>query len=103
MSLLSPAPPPTNVHMSSNSTVSIDLEWDAVVNTTGYELDYKEGTASQWVDVIGSTNIPEKTVTDLVCGTSYDFRVRAWGDGTNYESTWGAWSGTVTESTAGCP
>ncbi len=99
-----PLPPaPSGFSARTYSRTAVRLSWNSVSGTDGYEMDYRQGGSGAWRDVIGSTRRAYRTVTGLSCGTGYQFRVRANGDGRTYYDEWGAWSDTASASTHSCP
>ena len=58
-----------------------------------------------WETVDARVTEKSHTVPDLSCGTSYEFRVGAYGDGTQYETVTGPGTShfaTVSETTDAC-
>ena len=99
-----PLPPaPSGFSARTYGRTAVRLSWNSVSGTDGYEMDYRAGSSGAWRDVIGSTRRAYRTVTGLSCGTGYQFRVRANGDGRTYYDEWGAWSDTASASTGSCP
>ena len=99
-----PAPPaPQNLAAGTVTERSVPLSWNAVTGATKYRVEYREGEPDGWTlsdEAIAGTS---HTVDDLECGTSYEFRVTAYGDGTTYAAAWGAESTAQTASTSACP
>ena len=96
-------PAPQNVKKAGTGRTYVDLRWESVPYTDGYELEYKKTSSSEWLDRQGAVFSPEARISPpLECGTSYEFRVRANGDGTNYGDEWGEWSQVVLARTASC-
>ena len=103
LNLLYCPPAPTSLAVSSTGATSIDLTWDALSGATGYKLEYRAGSDTQWLvddDTLGGSS---HTVDGLQCDTSYQFRITAFGDGAAYGAYWGSSSQTLTASTATCP
>ena len=68
----------------------ISASWDAPTGTiTGYDVEYKESSASSWTDAGHTGTDASHTISSLTNGTEYNVRVRAKNDGGN-----GAWSDT---------
>ena len=94
-----PDPPPdpplvANLAVESTSRTSISLDWDSRNGIGNYRVNY--GSKSP------ETTSSSYTATGLACGTSYTFRVSAYGDGSTYNAVWGSES-TGTGSTDACP
>ena len=85
-------PAPTSVSAGSATRSSINVSWSAVTNATKYQLQYRVGSLGAWRTATSSATSTSHTVSGLDCGTTYQFRVAAYGDGTNFASQWGAWS-----------
>ena len=81
---------------------SVPLSWTAVANAGKYRVEYRDPYNSRWtVDdetVTGATH----TVDGLQCFRRHQFRVRAYGDGTNLTAAWGAPSAWVEARTLRC-
>jgi len=89
----------TGLAAGTPTNSSIPLTWTAPASGTvrDYEIQYSLAGAGSWTTVTdGISTATSGTATGLTGDTSYDLRVRA----TNYNSTAGAWSSTVTASTA---
>ena len=85
------APAPAGLSASlADGTFTIG--WDAVVGAAHYEAQHRvAGSGAGWM-VVGTTTATLLTYSpgeELACGTTYEFRVRAYGDGTAYVSGWG--------------
>ena len=75
------------------------LAWIGPSETvTGYDVEYKESTASTWLDAGHSGASPSHTISGLTAGTAYDLRVRAvntgLGDSNKENGPWATGSGT---------
>ena len=94
-------PPPVPAGLSvSVSGATFTLNWTAVTAADKYEVQYRLGADAEWVAL---TEVTAATTTfsptgGLTCGTSYDFRVRAHGDGVTYIPDWGTESEPVTQA-----
>ena len=98
------APAPQGVS-AAESDGAVTVTWTAVSGAGLYEVGYRvDGSGGDWAagaTTTGSTL--DLTAADgLECDTSYEFRVRANGDGTVYAAGWSASSATVTERTGTC-
>ena len=96
-----PTPALNTVQAPSWSTInlgasSITLTWNTVDGASKYELRYGEtGTdVDNWAKVTkdGPALLLQHTASQLTLNTTYEFQVRAQGDGVNYSLEWGAWS-----------
>ena len=82
---------------------SVRLQWTAVPCTRGYEFDYKQRNVdTEWQSVDRAVHSPTALITNLVCGATYDFIVRAYGNGSQYDLTWGFWSDTLSVMVPNC-
>ena len=84
-------PAPGNVDASLSAGV-FTVTWDAVTGAADYEAQYRTGRLGGTWTSIGTTTATTLTYSPTggpPCGTSYDFRVRAYGDGTTYVADWG--------------
>ena len=100
-----PSPPaPTNLAAGTATDSSVPLTWDALTGAAKYRVENRPGDSGAWTehdDDIGGTSL---TVDGLSCGTSHQFRVTAYGNGTTYAAAWGTASAVLTASTSasGC-
>ena len=81
---------------------SVPLTWTAATNVSKYRVEQQESGPGYWTvadDTIAGTN---HTVDGLLCGTTYEFRLSAYGDGTAYEAAWSDPSTTLEATTAAC-
>lgn len=101
--MLTPSPAPSGVTLSeANGTFTVS--WDAVSGITKYEVQHRIGDATDW------TGLPEAQTNSTVfapegrpaCGTTYRFRVRAFGDGSMNSAEWGTESSEATHDTKAC-
>ncbi len=120
-----PKPPrPSQLSVGTPEKTKIQLTWKFRTGIEEYRVEYKLSTASEddwihWGDVSGDqeegaigSSAPEDgaegqtldvaNITGLTCETTYNFRVRAYGDGSAYAADWGPWA-TQTGTTADCP
>jgi hypothetical protein len=94
---------PSNLRATSSTTTSIDLAWNAPSNNgetsiTGYRLE--RSTVSDFsssVTVTNLTNVTSRTVSSLSGGVTYYFRIAAKNAVTDVQSTWSAYSNTLTK------
>ena len=86
-----PPPAPRSLRVAAAGRDSLTLAWDPLRGTTSYELEYKPSSAEDWMVVDVSETSTSGGIADLDCETSYDFRMRAYGDGETYIGVWGDW------------
>ncbi len=91
---------PTNPVATADDT-EVDLSWDAVSGAAKYRVEYRLSTSSSWTTDDASVTGTSHTVDGLTCGTAYDFRVSAYGNGTTRKAAWGT-AATVSGSTDAC-
>lgn len=70
-----PCSVPVNLSLTALSNSSATIKWDAVANAYLYHVQYKTSGATSW-NMISTDGIPF-TLTNLLTGTSYDYRVEA--------------------------
>ena len=93
----------------ANLSVSLEdgtfaLTWDALSGAAKYEAQYRTSDAEDWtalpeVETNSATYAPEG---GPACGTTYQFRVRAFGDGMTLRAEWSTESGAETYETEAC-
>ena len=97
-----PAPAGLDVTLSDGTFA---ITWNAVTGAARYEAQHHiAGSVDDW------TSLPETTGTSApysptggpACGTTYEFRVRAYGDGTTFAAVWGAESSSELVETEAC-
>ncbi len=93
------APAPTGLRATVNSTSSIALSWNAVANAHRYRLERAATSSGPWTVVGDELATTTRAATGLACGTTYQFRVSARGDGAPYDSKWGAPSSSLAAGT----
>ena len=98
-------PPPTSTPpavldlTATASTTSVRLSWDDLDGASKYRVEHRlSASTGNWTPV--DTTASAHTVTSLAPGTSYAFRVRAYGDGTKYKAEWGAVASTTASTVA---
>ncbi len=101
---LVPAPPgaPAGLSAGASSWTAVALSWDAVPGAARYRVEYRSDTETDWTtasDTVGGTS---HTAPDLACGTSYHFRVSAYGNGATHVADWGDASEEATRDTTDC-
>lgn len=98
---LPPAPAGLSVTLEDGD---FTLSWDVVEGASHYETQYRDGPAGDWEAIATTTATSTAFSPDggPECGTAYEFRVRAYGDGTAYTAMWGADSDLDTVTTDAC-
>ena len=96
------APPPTSLTATSSAKDAAVLSWEPVRGASGYHLQRRESWQGAWESVDASVTGTTHTASGLRCGSTYQFRVGAYGDGTTYDEQAGLWSPTVTATTKVC-
>ena len=95
-------PSPDNVILGTPGAYSVEVSWDAVPNTSKYQVEYYNDWLSDWVvdddTITGTTH----TVDGLYCGRKHWFQVRAYGSGATYTAVWSEPSNFLRETTAEC-
>ena len=96
------APAPTGLTVTSDTDDSVSLSWNAVTDAAVYQVEYRRSSSISWLHAGYVWSGSSDTVDGLDCNTSYDFRVRARGDGSPYSTTYGNPSSSVSETTGAC-
>ena len=84
---------------------SIGLSWDPVGGVTGHVVERRVSGNPGWETLDAEVTGKSYTASGLSCGTSYEFRVGAYGDGTQFErvpgpASYATVSGTTDECSA---
>ena len=98
-----PPPAPTGLTAGPVTATSVPLRWDAVASRAKYRVEYRASGATAWTVADDTRTGTTHTVDGLTCGTTYAFRVSAYGDGTTHAAAWGAPATAVTATTSACP
>ncbi|NHM08065.1 hypothetical protein G4D82_12605 [Flavobacterium sp. CYK-4] len=85
---------PVNLSISTNSSSSILLSWDAVSGASSYTVEYQLAGANAWI--ISTSNSNSKTISGLIASTGYEFRVKT--NCTNASSPYSAVLGYTTNA-----
>ena len=76
------------------SGTTVTASWTSLGSgVSRYELQYRIDTPGSWNTVSPSASSTSHAVAVTTCGT-YEFRIRAEGDGTTLSAEWGPWSAT---------
>ena len=93
------APAPQNFAVALSGT-DFSFIWDPVPGASEFRVQFHTGD-DQWTEAVTGISGTSTTLTPD-CGTTYTFRVQAYGDGTTYLQQWGADSDTQTGTTEAC-
>ncbi|MCY4581728.1 MAG: cadherin domain-containing protein, partial [Chloroflexi bacterium] len=99
------APAPHRLSATTMGSDSIGLSWESVSGVTGHVVEQRVSGVARWESVDTDVKEQSHTVSGLWCGTTYEFRVSAHGDGTQYETVPGpgvSHHATVSETTEAC-
>ena len=88
LNLLYCPPAPTDVTVGTPGEQSVALTWGAVSNTVAYRVEYRSLFLGDWTVDDDTLTVTSHIVDGLNCGTSYQFRVSAYGNGTTYAASW---------------
>ena len=97
------APAPTGLRATASTETSVSLRWNDVTDAGAYKVEYRRSSSISWLHAGYVYSSTSDTVDGLDCDTSYDFQVRARGDGSPYFYTYGNPSSGVSETTDACP
>ena len=87
--MLDLVPAPTGLIEEEVDQYTVGLRWNTVTGATRYRVEaYLRGADRRTVVLLDST-VTNYTFAGLECGTSYDFSVTPYGDGSLYVATWG--------------
>ena len=85
---------------------TFSIGWNAVESANEYRAQYRTGgSESSWTDLVATTDTDQtfSPTGGPSCGTTYEFRVLAHGDGVSLVAEWSEASGAVSETTDACP
>ena len=97
-----PAPVPADLQAHSITRTSAILTWDDVPHAVRYRVEYRDAATGEWITATESATETAHTASGLTCGTSYLFRVSAYGNGIFHTADWGAASEELRRDTAAC-
>jgi hypothetical protein len=83
---------PTGVSATASGPTSVKVGWSPVSGIANYRVERRTGTSGSWSTVSSSATGSGYTVSGLLPGTAYYFRVSAYGDGKAYAAKWGGTS-----------
>ncbi|MYB77252.1 MAG: hypothetical protein F4X83_09185, partial [Chloroflexi bacterium] len=88
------APPPAPYRLPSVYNDGVfQLSWRSVAGADQYRLQYRIGDATgSWTNLAATTNTYQNFTLEgrITCGTIYEFRSQAHGDGETYSAIWGS-------------
>ena len=97
-----PAPEGLSVTLADGT---FTIAWSAVEGATRYEAQQRiGGSGEEWAS-LPATDVTSATYSPAggpACGTTYEFRVRTYGDGTTYIAEWGAESAPESVEAGAC-
>ena len=99
---LPPAPQGLSVTLADDT---FSINWNPVTGASRYEAQHHiVGSEDDWASVGTTTSavLTYSPVDGAECGTTYEFRVRAYGDGTTYVAGWSLESDSETITTSEC-
>ena len=88
LNLLYCPPAPADMTVGTPGEQSVALNWGAVSNTVSYRVEYRSLRLGDWTVDDDTLTVTSHIVDGLNCGTSYQFRVSAYGNGTTYAASW---------------
>ncbi len=96
-----PAPQDVSVSLADGA---FTVSWSAVTGASRYGAQYRTGGAGEWtgLSTTTSTSLALSPEGGPVCGTVYEFRVSAHGDGATYRADWSEPSDPVSHTTGAC-
>ena len=68
---------PNGLNTTAITTNSATVNWSAVANAIGYDVDYKAASSGTWINATTNTTSLSVDLTGLSSSTLYDWRVRA--------------------------
>ena len=95
-------PPPANLRAGTPGEAGLSLLWDALTGASKYHVEVWDADGRRWRSDSDTITGTTHTVAGLECVTSYDVRVRAYGNGTTYAAAWGAPSAALSATTGVC-
>ncbi len=99
-----PVPVPTGLSVTLEED-SFTISWSTVTGAGEYEVQHrKEGASGDWTGMPTTTDTSTTYTPEggLTCETTYEFRMRAYGDGTTYAGDWSGESAAVPVTTGPC-
>ena len=81
---------------------SVALSWDAVPNTSKYQLQYRTRGSGGWAVASDTLTGTTHMMSELNCDSAHWFRVGAYGNATTYAAAWSEPSAVYETSTGTC-
>ena len=97
-----PAPEGLSVSLANDT---FTVTWSAVTGADQYRVGYRTGgSEAEWMNLDATTGTSQAFIPEggPACGTTYELRVQARGDGTTYIAGWSAPSEPVSHATGSC-
>ena len=101
--MLTPPPDPGGLELELEDGV-FTITWSAISGADSYEAQHRTGDAADWTALPETENASTTYTPEggLACGTTYRFRVRAYGDEVMHSAAWSNPSDEVTHATEAC-
>ena len=94
---------PYGLSVATAGPFSVTLDWDSQSGVGSYEIIKRMVGHEEWTVAATASGSTTTYIVPLAsCATTYEFQVRAQGNGTDYATVWSPHSLTVTASTAQC-
>ena len=96
-------PPPANLAATLSGDNGASLTWSAASGASGYDVQRRiQADDSLWEPESSGQTATTLAVSGLLCETTHEFRVGAYGDGTAYSDRTGLWSEAVSLAVDAC-
>ena len=96
-------PPPANLAAALSGDNGARLTWSASSGASGYDVQRRiQADDSLWAPESSGQTATTLAVSGLLCETTHEFRVGAYGDGTAYSDRTGLWSDAVSLAVGAC-
>ena len=97
------APAPASLSATGSGENTANLSWSAVGGASGYHVQHRQPGEGRWTTAAESATSTTRSITELRCGRTHQFRVGAHGDGTTYNARAGLWARATTTLDACTP
>ncbi len=100
-----PVPPHAPVAFAATTVgaSSVTLDWTVESGVAKYRVERSPNGTDSWTILSSEITTVPYTAAAPDCETTYDFRIRALGDGAAYRASWGPLSGPISTTTTACP